>query len=132
MPRAPPATPRRLPLQRADAPTLHGADVPTLPGAGSAAGPVGSFAVGSTTLPVVPTLRLFAAAREAMATGALTLDGATVGDVVAAACALPGGDRLAAILPTCTVWLNGDPAQPGAAVGDGDEVAVLPPVSGGQ
>ena len=41
------------------------------------------------------------------------------------------GERFAAILPTCRVWLNGEEVHPSTAVSDNDEVAVLPPVSGG-
>jgi molybdopterin converting factor small subunit len=35
------------------------------------------------------------------------------------------------VLETCRVWVNGDEATPDQTVGDSDEVAVLPPVSGG-
>ena len=41
------------------------------------------------------------------------------------------GDRFAEVLAGSRVWLNGEPADPSAPVGDADEVAVLPPVSGG-
>lgn len=41
------------------------------------------------------------------------------------------GDGFAAVLGTANVWVNGEPAGADAAVADGDEVAVLPPVSGG-
>ncbi len=41
------------------------------------------------------------------------------------------GEGFAALLPTCKVWVNGDPAEPGTPVHAADEVAVLPPVSGG-
>lgn len=75
-------------------------------------------------------LRLFAAAREAAGTGRSEVDGATVGAVLDAAVAR-FGDGLAAVLPRCQVWLNGEPAQRDEPVGDTDEVAVLPPVSGG-
>jgi len=34
-------------------------------------------------------------------------------------------------LETCQVWCNGEPTAPNAPVGDDDEIAVLPPVSGG-
>jgi molybdopterin converting factor small subunit len=35
------------------------------------------------------------------------------------------------VLDTAQVWRNGEPCRQDDAVGDGDEVAVLPPVSGG-
>jgi molybdopterin synthase sulfur carrier subunit len=41
------------------------------------------------------------------------------------------GDRFAAVLAGSRVWLNGEPADPSTPVTDRDEVAVLPPVSGG-
>ena len=41
------------------------------------------------------------------------------------------GEGFAAILESCRVWVNGEPAQPDQSLHDGDEIAVLPPVSGG-
>ncbi|MBU6315397.1 MAG: MoaD/ThiS family protein [Acidobacteria bacterium] len=76
------------------------------------------------------TLRLFAAAREAAGTGTATIDGATVAEVLAGA-VQRFGPSFEAVLGSCRVWLNGDHAEPGHTVRDGDEVAVLPPVSGG-
>jgi molybdopterin converting factor small subunit len=35
------------------------------------------------------------------------------------------------IMATSSVWLNGDAVEPDALVHDADEVAVIPPVSGG-
>jgi MoaD family protein len=75
-------------------------------------------------------LRLFAAAREAAGTGRVDLPGATVGDVLDAAVARYG-EPFAAVLATCRVWRNGDTAERDDPVSDADEVAVLPPVSGG-
>ncbi len=75
-------------------------------------------------------LRLFAAAREAAGTGRDDVPGATVDDVLAAACARYG-ERFAAVLADSRVWLNGEPVVGTEAVGPADEVAVLPPVSGG-
>ena len=76
------------------------------------------------------TLRLFAAAREAAGRGRDELPGATVADVLRAA-EDRYGPAFSAVLRGSQVWRNGEPCDPGDAVGEGDEVAVLPPVSGG-
>jgi molybdopterin synthase sulfur carrier subunit len=78
----------------------------------------------------VATLRLFASAREAAGVTRVDLDGATVGDVLNEARARYG-EQFAAVLASSRVWLNGDETSDDAPVGQGDEVAVLPPVSGG-
>jgi len=78
----------------------------------------------------VPVLRLFAAAREAAATAREEIAGDTVEEVLANAVARHGDD-FAALLPSCRVWVNGDEVDPSTALADTDEVAVLPPVSGG-
>lgn len=76
------------------------------------------------------TLRLFAQAREAAGTGRDVVVGRTVDEVLAQASARYA-PAFAALLPNCRVWVNGEPAEGGDSVGDDDEVAVLPPVSGG-
>ena len=75
-------------------------------------------------------LRLFASVRVAAGTGSLSLPGETVGEVLAAADER-FGDGFAALAGTCRVWLNGESKAAAVAVTDGDEVALLPPVSGG-
>lgn len=75
-------------------------------------------------------LRLFAAARERAGTGRDTVAGASVGEVLAEARSRYGAD-FAAVLDRSRVWVNGQPADESTAVVEGDEVAVLPPVSGG-
>ena len=75
-------------------------------------------------------LRLFAAAREAAGTGRAEVAGTTVGEVLAEARRRYGGS-FEAVLENSRVWLNGEPALEGDAVRERDEVAVLPPVSGG-
>ena len=80
-------------------------------------------------MPVV-VLRLFAAAREAAGAGRDVVPGHTVAEVLDAASARYG-ESFVDVLATSQVWCNGEPCAPGDAVTDGDEVAVLPPVSGG-
>lgn len=75
-------------------------------------------------------LLLFAAAREAAGTRQVDMSGATVADVLEGARARFGG-RFSAVLDGCRVWVNGEPAEPPTVLRDGDEVAILPPVSGG-
>lgn len=75
-------------------------------------------------------LRLFASAREAAGTGRDEVPGDTVAEVLHAASARYG-HGFAAVLETCRIWVNGDEAEPHQAVSATDEVAVLPPVSGG-
>ncbi len=75
-------------------------------------------------------IRLFASAREAAGTKTDTLAGATVGDVLHAAVA-KYGDDFAGVLETAAIWCNGDAVPLDHPVTDDDEVAVLPPVSGG-
>jgi molybdopterin synthase sulfur carrier subunit len=79
----------------------------------------------------VARLRLFAAARDVAGTARVELEGATVGDVLDAAVARFGPD-LGAVIVVSRVWLNGEPATRTDPVVAADEVAVLPPVSGGQ
>lgn len=78
----------------------------------------------------VARLRLFASAREAAGRGHDVVDGATVHEVLEAACRRYGHD-FAGLLETCQVWRNGEPVAPDEPACDEDEIAVLPPVSGG-
>ena len=78
----------------------------------------------------MPTLRLFANLREAAGTASVDVDGSTVGDVIDAA-SDRYGEPFRRGLETAKVWVNGEPAQPATPVASGDEIAVIPPVSGG-
>ena len=75
-------------------------------------------------------IRLFAAARDAAGVARDEVPGATVGDVLDAARSRYGAS-FAGVLSHSTVWCNGETAELDQPVGGSDEVAVLPPVSGG-
>lgn len=75
-------------------------------------------------------VKLFASARQAAGTASDEISGRTVNEVLQVA-AEKFGSEFVAVLKTCRVWLNGEEAIGTTAVGDADEVAILPPVSGG-
>ncbi len=78
----------------------------------------------------VARLRLFGSAREAAGVSVASIGGGTVSEVLEAA-----GDRFgtdfAEIAALSKIWVDGEPVGVEAVVGEDDEVAVLPPVSGG-
>ena len=79
-------------------------------------------------------VRLFAALRELADTGELTVSGRSVGEVVDAVIAAVPPDhagRFAQIAAVSSFVVNGERATRHAPVAQGDEVAILPPVSGG-
>ncbi|MEX0699019.1 MAG: MoaD/ThiS family protein [Acidimicrobiia bacterium] len=76
------------------------------------------------------TVRLFAHLRELAGTGRLEVEGETVGEVLAAVESRLGPE-FAAGLSTAAVWRNGEAARSDDPVGADDELAVIPPVSGG-
>jgi molybdenum cofactor biosynthesis protein MoaC/molybdopterin converting factor subunit 1 len=78
-------------------------------------------------------LRLFAVFRERAGRDTLALelsDGATVGDALAAAAEVPGLGEILERMPV-RVALNREYVDNDAAVAAGDELALIPPVSGG-
>ncbi len=75
-------------------------------------------------------IRLFGPAREAAGTAWTEAPGHSVGEVLAAVTRRYGAD-FAAVVAASRIWVNGESATAEAPVADGDEVAVLPPVSGG-
>lgn len=83
-----------------------------------------------STLGGMARVRLFAAARDAAGTGRDELPGDTVRDVLAGASNRYGA-AFTAVLATSKIWVNGEPAESDDHVGSADELAVLPPVSGG-
>ena len=77
-----------------------------------------------------PALRLFGPAREIAGVAATTFDARTVGAVLDDAVEA-WGPQFATLLERCQVWVNGEVASRSKAVGPNDEMAIIPPVSGG-
>lgn len=75
-------------------------------------------------------VRLFAQAREAAGTASDLIEAPTVAELLDEA-VRKWGPEFAAVLSTSKVWVNGEEVPLTTPVGDKDEVAVLPPVSGG-
>ena len=76
-------------------------------------------------------VRLFAALREQAGTAEVTdVAGHNVGEL-ADALASRFGERFAAVAAVSSYVVNGERAARSTPVADGDEVAILPPVSGG-
>ncbi len=78
----------------------------------------------------MPTLRLFARFREIAGTDEIAVDAGTVGEILDRA-SETYGPAFANGLKTAGVWVNGDPVERDASVGANDEMAIIPPVSGG-
>ena len=78
----------------------------------------------------VARLILFGPARDAAGTRHGDVDGASVQAVLDEA-VRRYGTKFADVLATSQVWVNGDACELSSPVGPHDEVAVLPPVSGG-
>ena len=75
-------------------------------------------------------LRLFGPAREAAGVARDVVPGQTVAEVLDIAEERYGA-TFTEIVAISGVWLNGESATPETAVTDQDEVAIIPPVSGG-
>lgn len=75
-------------------------------------------------------LRLFANLREIAGTARVEIEAPTVGGVIDAATERFGADFKRGVA-TSRVWVNGEEAALGDEVTAGDEVVLLPPVSGG-
>jgi molybdopterin synthase sulfur carrier subunit len=78
----------------------------------------------------VVDLRLLGPARQAAGVARADVPGDSVADVLAEA-VRRFGPGLAEVVAGSRVWLNGESTSPDAVVTDRDELAVVPPVSGG-
>jgi molybdopterin synthase sulfur carrier subunit len=78
----------------------------------------------------VARVRFFAQARDAAGCREAEIEGVTLGAVLTAAIER-FGSTLGDVIATSAIWVNGEQADEGQAIDATDEVAVLPPVSGG-
>jgi molybdopterin converting factor small subunit len=73
---------------------------------------------------------LFGPARTAADTSSVHISGRTVAEVLHVAEARYGRPFVDVVAES-RIWVNGEPAHRGTSVSDADEIAILPPVSGG-
>jgi MoaD family protein len=76
-------------------------------------------------------VRLFASLREFAGAGEVTASGTTVGEV-ADEVAAAYGERFAKVAAVSSFVVNGERASRDTVIAEGDEMAILPPVSGGR
>lgn len=76
------------------------------------------------------TLLLFGPARTAAGMPRVRIDAASLRELRDVACERFGAE-FEAVLAVSAVWVNGEPVTGDPAIGERDEVAVVPPVSGG-
>jgi molybdopterin synthase sulfur carrier subunit len=75
-------------------------------------------------------VRLFAALRDLAGSSEVEAEGGSVAEVVAAL-SVRFGERFERVARAGTVVVDGDRADPSAPLAGGEQVALLPPVSGG-
>jgi MoaD family protein len=78
----------------------------------------------------VVKVRLFAALRDLARTSEVDASGTTAGDVLEELCARYG-DRFARVARAGSIVVDGERANADRPLAGGEEVALLPPVSGG-
>jgi molybdopterin synthase sulfur carrier subunit len=79
----------------------------------------------------MPTLLMFATAREASGKRQERFDAATLAELLELACA-KYGELFADVLSISRVWINGEePSSADVALAATDVIAVIPPIAGG-
>jgi molybdopterin converting factor small subunit len=76
------------------------------------------------------TLLLFGPARSAAGLHRVTIDATSLAELCLVA-SRRFGPEFDAVLRTAAVWVNGEPVAGDPPLGESDEIAVIPPVSGG-
>ncbi|OZC63632.1 hypothetical protein CH306_26085 [Rhodococcus sp. 15-725-2-2b] len=79
----------------------------------------------------MPQLLMFSTARQAAGRSEDNVRGTTL-DVFLANAIERYGDTFAAVVDCSRVWVNGEaPTGPGMTLTEHDEIAIIPPISGG-
>jgi len=78
----------------------------------------------------MPVLLLFGPAREVAGVARVDVPGCNVKEIVHAATDR-FGPAFADVVATSRIWVNGEAVGEGSSLSEHDEVAVVPPVSGG-
>jgi MoaD family protein len=76
------------------------------------------------------TVRLFASLRELAGSSLVEVEGNTVGEVVESLC-IRYGERFAGVARVGSAVVDGERAGASTSLAEGQELALLPPVSGG-
>ena len=75
-------------------------------------------------------LRFFGPMRDVTGASSAEFSGNTVADVIAQA-ATRYGEPFTRLVAVSQIWVNGESVTPETSLALGDEVAIIPPVSGG-
>ena len=75
-------------------------------------------------------LRFFGPMRDVTGANSAEFSGNTVADVIAQA-ATRYGEQFTRLVAVSQIWVNGESVTPETSLALGDEVAIIPPVSGG-
>jgi MoaD family protein len=75
-------------------------------------------------------LRFFGPMRDVTGVSSAEFSGDTVADVIAQA-ATRYGEQFTRLVAVSQIWVNGESVTPATSLAPGDEVAIIPPVSGG-
>ena len=81
---------------------------------------------------MILTVHLFAAAREAAGTDHVKVEVKNSATVAGLRTELLKFEKLTALIPRCSIAVNQEFADAGMTLSENDEIAVIPPVSGGR
>ncbi len=78
----------------------------------------------------MPTVRLFAQLKDVVGASRTEIPASSLNEALHRLVD-QYGPGFGEMLAQCVVWVNGEPADSATMLGESDELAILPPVSGG-